>query len=237
MQLKKKIVSLALAAALLVSVPVSAFATKGFNQGVFDGREDIIVGRDDMEGQTIVLPSYDYYGSTCTWLSPDAFITIRPGMVLDDDSDSFILTFDYLGRSFANLNSIIIKIGDNRYTFSNCYTSRSLTEDFLASEQISFFMKKETVGFMKDLSNHHDEEIKVRLNGSAQSFDFILSDEAKNCLLGLYDLYSSGGGTRETNLLKLTHHDTVIVERNGKVVIGDWMPIVADAVQSSHILD
>lgn len=235
--MKKKLVSLVLVAAVLFSMCTPAFATTKFNQGVFDGREDIIVESDDMEGQTIVRPSYDYYSSTCTWLSPDAFVAIKPGIILNDNFDSFILNFDYLGRSFANLNSIIIKIGDNRYTFSNCYTSRSITDDFLASEQICFFMKKETVGFMKDLSDHRDDEIKIRLSGSSQSFDFILSAEAKNCLLGLYDLYTAGGGTRETNLLKLTHNDTVIVERNGKSVIGDLTPIIVDAVQSSHIFD
>lgn len=234
MQLKKKIVSLALAAALLVSVPVSAFATTGFNQSVFNGRDDIQVVSDDMKNETLVFPSSDHYGSTLIWLSPDAFVTVDPGIFLDDSYDSFILSFDYLGHSFANLNSIIFKIGDNRYTFSNCYTNRSLTEELLASEQISFFMKKETVDFMKDLSNHRNDEIKVRLNGSAQSFDFVLSDEAKNCLLGMYDLYASGGGTREINLLKLTHNDNVIVERNGKIVIGDWMPIIAGALANTY---
>lgn len=57
MQLKKKIVSLALAATLLVSVPVSAFATTKFNQGVFDGRDDLRVVTDTMTGETSVVPT------------------------------------------------------------------------------------------------------------------------------------------------------------------------------------
>ena len=52
MQLKKRIVSLALAAMLLVSVPISAFATTKFNQGVFDGRDDLRISTDIMTGET-----------------------------------------------------------------------------------------------------------------------------------------------------------------------------------------
>ena len=62
MQSKKRIVSLALAAMLLVTAPVSAFATTKFNQSVFNGREDIELVSDDMEGSTIALLAYQYDG-------------------------------------------------------------------------------------------------------------------------------------------------------------------------------
>lgn len=98
MQLKKKLVSLALAAALLVSVPVSAFATAKFNQSVFDGRDDIRVVTDTMTGETSVIPTaLDSDQMIIPVLDSGAVITVRPAIFLDDDKDTFILMFDYLG--------------------------------------------------------------------------------------------------------------------------------------------
>lgn len=56
MQVKKRIVSLALAAMLLVTAPVSAFATTKFNQSVFDGRDDLRISTDIMAGETQLCP-------------------------------------------------------------------------------------------------------------------------------------------------------------------------------------
>lgn len=50
--MKKCLVSLALAMLLLTVVPLSAFATSGFNQRVFDGQDNITVSSDEMEGLT-----------------------------------------------------------------------------------------------------------------------------------------------------------------------------------------
>ena len=52
--MKKCLVSLALAMLLLTVVPLSAFATSGFNQRVFDGQDNITVSSDEMEGLTLL---------------------------------------------------------------------------------------------------------------------------------------------------------------------------------------
>ena len=44
----------------------------------------------------------------------------------------------------------------------------------------------------------------------------------------MYDLYVSGGGTRESNMFKVTEADTVHVEKNGKQVIGNVATTVLD---------
>lgn len=179
MQLKKRIVSLALAAMLLVSVPISAFATTKFNQGVFDGRDDLRISTDIMTGETSVVPTaLDDGQMIIPVLDAGAIITVQPGIFLDDSKDTFILMFDYLGGDWAKLNGIIIKIGDNRYSFTNCYSSRSIDDGF-ASEYVAFYMKDQTAGMMKDLAEHRDDEITVRLTGSAKSIDFVLTDTVK----------------------------------------------------------
>ena len=204
MQLKKRIVSLALAAMLLVSVPISAFATTKFNQGVFDGRDDLRISTDIMTGETSVVPTaLDDGQMIIPVLDAGAIITVQPGIFLDDSKDTFILMFDYLGGDWAKLNGIIIKIGDNRYSFTNCYSSRSIDDGF-ASEYVAFYMKDQTAGMMKDLAEHRDDEITVRLTGSAKSIDFVLTDTVKNTLLDMYDLYTAGGGMRSGNMYQIS---------------------------------
>ena len=96
------------------------------------------------------------------------------------------------------------------------------------SESISFYAKNQTKDFMKDFANHRNDEIKVRINGAFQTLDFVLSDASKSSILDLYDLYVSGGGTRESNMFKVTEADTVHVEKNGKQVIGNVATTVLD---------
>lgn len=216
--MKKRFISLVLAALLLVAVPLSAFAASGFNQNIFDGRSDIISKSDDMTGETFVVPSYDYYGSTYVPLSSSAFIDVSAGIASNDYDDLFTLIFDYTGIDWAGIESIIIKIGDNRYTFSNFYKSSNVTNEGLADEYITIPMKRETLGFMNDFCKHQNEEIKVRLNGSVQTFDFILSPSEKNAIVGLYNLYVAGGGTQEANLRSISNDDVTHVELNGKIL-------------------
>lgn len=216
--MKKRLVSLALAALLLVAVPLSAFATSGFNQHVFDGRNDIINNTDDMTGEITIFPSSDYYGSIYVPLSSSAFIGVSAGIASNDYNDLFALIFDYTGIDWAGIESIIIKIGDNRYTFSDFYKSSYVTDEGLADEYIAFPLKKETLGFINDFCKHQNEEIKVRLNGSVQTFDFILSPSEKNAIVGLYNLYVAGGGTQEANLRSISNDDVTHVELNGKIL-------------------
>ena len=210
MSLKKKVVSLALAAAMMISVSAPALATSAFNMSVFDGRQDVSISSDDMSGQTSVFLSGDSYSSA---------IPFDDGSLLIVDSSLF-LYFNCFEPSLAGMESIIIKIGDNRYNFSNCYTSQSRVNDNTVMETIAIMMKRETVGFMNDLKDHKDEEIRVRINGTYETLDFSLTDEMKNEILTLYDLYAQGGGTRDSNLRSVTLIDPTIVAKNGKTIDG-----------------
>lgn len=219
MRLTKKIVSLALAAAIMVSVSVPALATSSFDKNVFNDRQDISVSEYEMDGVTIVTIVPDYFKDSVV-LFDNAFVLVNPKIGLTDNFDLYSFCFDYYGVNYSGLKSIIIKIGDNRYTFSNCGPSVSLTSDNFIHESISFPLKRETVKFMSDLAEHRDESIQVRLVGNSQNWDFALTDDMKNSILTLYDLYSRGGGTRDKNMRDITMSDSVVVSKNGKVIDG-----------------
>lgn len=219
MHLKKRIVSLALAAAIMVSVSAPALATSAFDKSVFNNRQDISISDDEMDGITIVTTVPDYFKDSIV-LFDNAFVLVDPKIGLVDNFDLYSFYFDYYGANYAGLKSIIIKIGDNRYTFSNCQHTSSLTSDNFIHESISFSLKRETVKFMSDFAEHRNEKIQVRLVGNSQNLDFILTDDMKNSILTLYDLYSRGGGTRDKNMRNITLADSVVVSKNGEVIDG-----------------
>lgn len=219
MSLKKKVVSLALAAAMMISVSAPALATSAFNMSVFDGRQDVSISSDDMSGQTSVFLSGDSYSSAIPF-DDGSLLIVDSSLFLDDSYDTYKIYFNCFEPSLAGMESIIIKIGDNRYNFSNCYTSQSRVNDNTVMETIAIMMKRETVGFMNDLKDHKDEEIRVRINGTYETLDFSLTDEMKNEILTLYDLYAQGGGTRDSNLRSVTLIDPTIVAKNDKTIDG-----------------
>ena len=149
-----------------------------------------------------------------------SLLIVDSSLFLDDSYDTYKIYFNCFEPSLAGMESIIIKIGDNRYNFSNCYTSQSRVNDNTVMETIAIMMKRETVGFMNDLKDHKDEEIRVRINGTYETLDFSLTDEMKNEILTLYDLYAQGGGTRDSNLRSVTLIDPTIVAKNGKTIDG-----------------
>ncbi len=128
MSLKKKVVSLALAAAMMISVSAPALATSAFNMSVFDGRQDVSISSDDMSGQTSVFLSGDSYSSAIPF-DDGSLLIVDSSLFLDDSYDTYKIYFNCFEPSLAGMESIIIKIGDNRYNFSNCYTSQSRVND------------------------------------------------------------------------------------------------------------
>lgn len=228
MRMKKELVSLTLAAVMMASVSMPALATSKFNMGVFDGRQDVSISSDEMTGKTSVFLLGTSYDSHLTF-DDGSFLIVNPYLYLTDSYDTYQLYFNCFESSLADMDSIIIKIGDNRYNFSNCFTSYSAVDDNTIMETIGFMMKRETVDFMNDFAKHKDEEIKVRINGTYATLDFSFTDEMKNAILTMYALYVQGGGTRDKNLRNLTDIDSTVVRKNGNIVDGHIKEELIDA--------
>lgn len=220
--MKKRLISFVLAVTIMVSVSLPAFAVKKFDTSVFSGRDDICVSYDDMTATTSVYPRADILGETYINLD-SGMIFIDPGIEITAISNVplnvFFFGFRYFGYDWADLNEIIIKIGDNRYSFSNCFTSQSVEYDSLACESITFPLKTEALPFMQDFVEHQNDEIKVRLKGDTQSFDFVLTDDMKNCFILMFNLFTSGGGTDKANMQSISEVDQVVVRKNSSTLM------------------
>ncbi len=219
--MKRKLISLVLALFLTISISISAFASIGFNCSVFNGRDDILISYDDMKGITRVYSQAEADGKTTINFESSGIIFVTPRIaIVESDNDSldvFELSFDYFGNDWVNLNEISIKIGDKRYNFLDCNISHTTEYANLVHENISFYLKNESLSFIQDFIKHQNSEIKVRLDGSARSFDFVLTDDMKASVSLLYNLFYKGNGTRKSNMDNISSVDQTVVETNNLV--------------------
>lgn len=218
--MKKRIVSLAVAVLLSVAMAMSAFATSEFKVSAFQDVDDYQIDIDDMTGEISIsikslLNESEFVGTD------DYLLAFYPMVTTNNDFDMFLFAVMYLGYQSENINQVIVKIGDNRYFFSDVeldmdglpewYTSM-IDSYGVVMELPVFIIDNRTIPFMQDLIQHRDEEIKVRLVGANREMEFVLTQAMKDGIIGLYDRYVMAGGTRQENMDLITQGNTVNVE-------------------------
>lgn len=210
--MKKKIASLALAILLLASIPLSAFATSAFNTSVFDGATDITAQSDEMAGTFTAYPTSLVGVKSKISTGISSYVSVFPMVSSSDNFDMYNISMTYYAKDWAFINKIVIKIGDTRYILSNFYTSRDVRKDATIREYCSFSITNQLLPMMQDLIDHRDEEIKVRLDGSKGNIDFVLTDDIKNAMINLYNLYVIGGGLSKDSIDSVSSADSTILE-------------------------
>ena len=218
--MKKRIVSLAVAVLLSVAMAMSAFATSEFKVSAFQDVDDYQIDIDDMTGEISIsikslLNESEFVGTD------DYLLAFYPMVTTNNDFDMFLFAVMYLGYQSENINQVIVKIGDNRYFFSDVeldidglpewYTSM-IDSYGVVMELPVFIIDNRTIPFMQDLIQHRDEEIKVRLVGANREMEFVLTQAMKDGIIGLYDRFVMAGGTRQENMDLITQGNTVDVE-------------------------
>ncbi len=220
LEMKKRIGSLVVAVLLSVATAVSAFATSEFKVSAFQDVDDYQIDIDDMTGEISIsikslLNESEFVGTD------DYLLAFYPMVTTNNDFDMFLFAVMYLGYQSENINQVIVKIGDNRYFFSDVeldmdglpewYTSM-IDSYGVVMELPVFIIDNRTIPFMQDLIQHRDEEIKVRLVGANREMEFVLTQAMKDGIIGLYDRYVMAGGTRQENMDLITQGNTVNVE-------------------------
>ncbi len=69
--MRKRLISFALAATIMVSASLPAFATKKFDMSVFDGKDYVGVVTDDMAGWTLAFPRFGTIEEGGTYIVSD----------------------------------------------------------------------------------------------------------------------------------------------------------------------
>lgn len=218
--MKKRIVSLAVAVLLSVAMAMSAFATSEFKVSAFQDVDDYQIDIDDMTGE-ISISIKSLLNESEFVETDDYLLAFYPMVTTNNDFDMFLFAVMYLGYQSENINQVIVKIGDNRYFFSDVeldidglpewYTSM-IDSYGVVMELPVFIIDNRTIPFMQDLIQHRDEEIKVRLVGANREMEFVLTQAMKDGIIGLYDRFVMAGGTRQENMDLITQGNTVNVE-------------------------
>ena len=218
--MKKRIVSFVVAVLLSAATAVSAFATSEFKVSAFQDVDDYQIDIDDMTGEISIGIKSLLNESEFVEID-DYLLAFYPMVTTNNDLDIFAFAVMYLGYQSENVNQIIVKIGDNRYFFSNVELDldgmpewyMSMLASYGVVMELPFFaIDNRTIPFMQDLIQHRDEEIKVRLVGANREMEFVLTQAMKDGIIGLYDRYVIAGGTRQENMDKITQGNIVDVE-------------------------
>ena len=199
--MRKKVLALVTALMLIISVSTAAYAANGFNKAVFDNAADVSMKRDDMTGQLVaVSESLLGIDGIAFPESGGGYVNTYMGVSISDSMNLSLLVFKYYASDWAFINRAIIKIGDKRYTFDNLGTSYNVLRDARINETFSIEITSKSMQMMTDLINHRDEEIKIRLHGTERDVDFVLTDEMKNGIINIWNLYVAGGGTSKESM-------------------------------------
>lgn len=202
--MKKRLVSLITISLLIVSLSLSTYAANGFNKAVFDNAADVTVTRDDMDG-TLMAMTTSLIGEKGI-IAPegqDELIQVYAGVGITDSVNLLSIVFKDYSHDVANINGIIIKIGNKRYSFSGLNVSRDTLKGsgtYYIGESTTIELTSESIPMMTELIEHRDEEIRVRLQGTNRNVDFVLTDDIKNSIINLYNLYVAGGGTNAASM-------------------------------------
>ena len=207
----KRIITSVVVTAMVVAISLSAFATSAFNTKVFDDGQDITVTADSMTGTTIVTTTslLGTKGVVSTGWKEN--VVVYGAVSVSDDFDIYSIVMRYYADDWAFINEAIVKIGDNRYYFTNLDTSRKVYSDATIRETIQIIAKDSTVPFLQDLIENRDKEVRVRLCGKNKDVEFVMTDDIKNSLINLYNLFVAGGGTQAANMNLIESVDDITV--------------------------
>ena len=202
--MKKRLLALVTTLMLMVSVSTAVYASDGFNKAVFDNAPDVFVTKDDMTGD-LMAASESLLGNKGIVIpeTGGGYVQVYSGVSISDDMNLNALIFKYHADDWAFIDSIIIKIGNKRYKFDNINMSRDVLRDATIEEDAGLGISSSTLPMMADLIAHRDEEIRVRLQGDLRDIDFVLTDDVKNGIINIYNLYVAGGGTSKASMKKV----------------------------------
>lgn len=211
--MKKRVFAVAIAFMLLLSsISTAAYASDGFNKAVFDNAPDVFVVKDDMTGD-LSAASDSLLGDKGVAIpeSGGGYVVVYSGVAISDTINANSLLFKYYANHWAFIDSVIIKVGKRRYRFDEISVNREVLSDASISEAAFIDLTSDVIPFMTYLIEHRDETVKVRLQGENRDIDFVLTDDMKNGIINIYNLFVAGGGTNKASIQKMNAASKIVV--------------------------
>ena len=173
---------------------------------MFEGVENVDIYTDEMEDYSIAALESNKPCFFDPGYSEHHYCSFYP-MILHDvggNAALYTISCDFYGENWAFFDEIIIKVGENRYTFTGVEVEREVDDDTTdIHETLRIWIDTNNVCFMEDLKAHSTETITVRLKGDKYNCDFNMSDTMIESILNMYDLFVQAGGTDPAYLSKV----------------------------------
>ena len=210
----KKVLVLVLTICLLM-VSAQAFAAGSFNTSVFQNVSGIEVNTDDMKNATYI----DLDPDTESWresffdpaFSDYYYCAFYPSIRINSSGVAVLRWFcDFYGEDWAFIDEIIVKVGDNRYSFSDVDINRNVVDHGDVMEELGIVFGAEHLAFLEDFAAHcEDGPVKVRLCGDNYDVDFTMSDTMVKWLKTFITLYDEGGALNASYLSDVSTTNTM----------------------------
>lgn len=198
--MKKRLLSLATALMLIASISTAAYAANGFNKSVFNNAADVTVNADDMTGDAIFATTSLLGTDGELSVGDGEMVAVYAGISVNSSFDLFRVVIQYYADDWAYIDGFIVKIGNKSYVFSGVEANREIASNGTIRESTGITVDSSTVPLMRELIEHRNEEIKIRLCGDDKNIEFVLTDAMKNSIINLYNLFVAAGGTRSSNM-------------------------------------
>ena len=200
----KKFLVLFLTLIMLLGATATAVA-ESFDLSVFEGAENMEIYTDEIEDYSIITLESNKPCFFDPEYSEHYYCSFYPSILYhgEDNAALFSITCNFYGENWAFFDEIIVKVGTNRYSFTDVEAKREVDEETVdVREVLRIWIDSSSVAFMKDLEAHSTETIKVRLKGDNYDCDFTMSDTMIESILNMYDLFVQAGGTDPAFLSK-----------------------------------
>ena len=201
-------------AVCLAMIGSCAFAA-AIDMTVFEENEDVVITWDEMDGTAQVRPA----DLLSTVFIPDgvavSYGALCPSVGYDGDED--IVRFALIGvlsvEEKAQVERMIFKVGEKRYTFYDVDANISVSDGRI-KEELGILFDGETFSFLEALktAQKNGETVKVRLWGQKYDIDFAMTDSMLETIVNMYELFEEAGGTSAANLLWLSDGNRMTVK-------------------------
>lgn len=210
----KKVLVLVLTICLLM-VSAQAFAAGSFDISVFENVNGIEISRDDMKDATYIDMNRDADSWRDAFFDPGLsdyyYCSFYPSIRINSSGVAVMRWFcDFFGEDWAFIDEIIIKVGDNRYSFSGVDIDRNVVDHGDVLEELGIVFGDEHLAFLQDFAAHcEDGPIKVRLCGDNYDVDFTMSDSMVKWLKTFITLYDEAGALNASYLSDVKTSNTM----------------------------
>lgn len=208
--MKKRLAVLFAVCALVLTCSLTAFAAVSFDEDAVKNAQDIAVYQDESCSYTAY--QINSILQQPTWHAAEeggAAFLLTPEITTYRDKGGFEFVLNFWHENFADepltVQSITLEAGGHKYTFNNIEASvvgtfESGSGKQFAMSEVDVTLVPGTLTLMDDINADRNAAVKVTYTTSEGELSYYLSQQEKDSMIHLYNLYAQAGGLSSENI-------------------------------------